>query len=146
MIASQEMETLTRRTALLLTAAAPSLIGQRGDKSMGRPVVHFEIGCRDRAKTGDFYAKMFDWQITEAGPASNIETGAPGISGHITSLGHEPEHYTMFYVEVEDVQAALNKAIELGGKKIVGPIPIPAGTFAWFADPDGNTIGLLKKA
>ena|ERR1700675_3585139 len=138
-------ESLTRRTAILLTAAAPSLFGQKGNKSMGRPVVHFEIGCRDRAKTGDFYAKLFDWHITEAGPASNIQTGdAQGIQGHLTSLGHEPEHYTMFYVEVEDVQAALDKAIELGGKKIVGPIPIPAGMFAWFADPDGNTIGLLK--
>jgi predicted enzyme related to lactoylglutathione lyase len=136
----------TRRTALLLTAAAPSLFAQKGDKSMGRPVVHFEIGCKDRAKTGDFYAKLFDWQVTEAGPASMIQTGSPlGIPGHITSLGHEPEHYTMFYVDVEDVQAALDKAIALGGKKLVGPIPTPAGTFAWFADPEGNMIGLLKK-
>ena len=114
---------------------------------MGRPVVHFEIGCRDRAKTGDFYSKLFGWQITAAGTASNIQTGSPqGISGHITSLGHEPEHYTMFYVDVEDVQAALDKARELGGKPIVGPIAIPTGTFAWFADPDGNMIGLLKPA
>ena len=50
----------------------------------------------------------------------------------------------MFYVDVEDVQAALDKAVELGGKKVVGPIPIPAGTFAWFTDPDGNMIGLMK--
>jgi predicted enzyme related to lactoylglutathione lyase len=114
---------------------------------MGRPVVHFEIGCRDRARTGDFYAKLFGWQITAAGPASNIETGSPqGISGHITSLGHEPEHYTMFYVDVEDVQAALDKAAALGGKTLVAPITIPTGTFAWFTDPDGNTIGLLKTA
>ena len=136
---------LTRRSALLLAAAAPQLLGQRGEKSMGRPVVHFEIGCRDRGRTGDFYAKLFGWQITAAGPASNIQTGNPrDISGHITSLGHEPEHYTMFYVDVEDVQAALDKAAELGGKTIIGPIAIPTGTFAWFGDPDGNTIGLLK--
>jgi uncharacterized protein len=114
---------------------------------MGRPVVHFEIGCRDRATTGDFYARLFGWQVTAAGPASIIETGsAQGIPGHITSLGHEPEHYTMFYVDVEDVQAALDKAAELGGKTLVGPLTIPAGTFAWFADPDGNTVGLLKPA
>ena len=52
----------------------------------------------------------------------------------------------MFYVDVEDVQAALDKAVELGGKMLVPPIRIPTGTFAWFADPDGNTIGLLKTA
>jgi predicted enzyme related to lactoylglutathione lyase len=138
-------EILTRRAALLLAAAAPPLLGQRGGKPMGRPVVHFEIGCRDSAKTGDFYAKLFGWQITAAGPAANIETGNPqGIQGHITSLGHEPEHYTMFYVDVEDVQAALDKATELGGKKLVGPIAIPAGKFTWFADPEGNMIGLLQ--
>jgi predicted enzyme related to lactoylglutathione lyase len=142
---AQSKNMLTRRAALLLATAAPQLPGQWGEKSMGRPVVHFEIGCRDRAKTGDFYAKLFGWNITEVGPASNIQTGSPqGISGHITALGHEPQHYTMFYVDVEDVQAALDKATELGGKKVVGPIPTPAGTFAWFADPDGNMIGLLK--
>ena len=113
---------------------------------MGRPVIHFEIGCRDRAKTSDYYSKLFGWHIT-SGPASNIDTGNPqGISGHITSLGHEPEHYTTFYVDVEDVQAALDKAIELGGKKLVGPVRFPGGTFAWFSDPEGNMIGLLKPA
>lgn len=110
---------------------------------MGRPVVHFEIGCRDKDKTGAFFGKLFGWNITPAGPAHNIDTGS-GIAGHITALGHEPHNYTMFYVEVEDVQSSLNQAVELGGKKLVGPITIPTGTFAWFADPDGNLIGLIK--
>jgi uncharacterized protein len=139
---TQFTEKLTRRAALMLAAAAA-----RAETRMGRPVVHFEIGCRDRGKTGEFYSKLFDWQITEAGPASNIQTGSPeGIQGHITSLGHEPEHYTMFYVDVEDVKAAIEKAVALGGRKIVGPITIPTGTFAWIADPDGNMVGLIKPA
>jgi uncharacterized protein len=113
---------------------------------MGKPVVHFEIGCRDRAKTGEFYAALFDWSITAQGPASAIQTGSDdGIGGHITSLGHEPHHYTIIYVEVDDVAESLKKAESLGGKKIVGPIPIPAGIFGWFVDPEGNTIGLLQK-
>ena len=40
----------------------------------------------------------------------------------------------------------LDDGWELGGKKLVGPIAIPAGTFAWFQDPDGNTVGLLNPA
>ncbi len=112
---------------------------------MGQPVVHFEIGCRDRAKTGDFYSALFDWSITQGDPASTIDTGAPqGITGHLTSLGHEPYHYTMFYVQVDDVASYLKKAESLGGKTIVPPIPIPTGIFAWFADPDGNRVGLLQ--
>jgi predicted enzyme related to lactoylglutathione lyase len=29
---------------------------------MGRAVVHFEIGCKDGAKTQEFYKKLFDWK------------------------------------------------------------------------------------
>ena len=48
------------------------------------------------------------------------------------------------YVQVDDVAAALAKAEALGGKTQVPPVEIPPGTFAWFTDPDGNTVGLWK--
>lgn len=113
---------------------------------MAHPVVHFEIGCRDLAKTEQFFGDLFDWRIQRNGPAAAIDTGGEhAISGHITSLGHEPFHYTMFYVEVDDVQAYLDKAASLGGKTLVPPVKIPTGTFAWFSDPEGNTIGLVKR-
>ena len=98
---------------------------------MGQPVVHFEIGCRDSGKTSDFYARMFDWQMQPMGPATMINTGASSrIQGHISSLGHEPHQYTIFYVQVDNVQAYLDKAAALGGKTIVPPVEIPTGTFA----------------
>lgn len=114
---------------------------------MGQPVVHFEIGCRDRAKTAQFFTDLFGWHIQQNGPAAMIDTASQGgIPGHITSLGHEPQHYTIFYVEVDDVQGYLDKAVALGGKMLVPPIKIPTGTFAWLSDLDGNTIGLIKTA
>lgn len=112
---------------------------------MGRPVVYFEIGCRDRGRSAEFFSKLFDWQAQENGPATRISTGGKeGIDGHLTSMGHEPHHYTIFYAQVDDIRASLDKATALGGKALVGPIDIPEGSFAWFADPDGNTIGLWK--
>jgi predicted enzyme related to lactoylglutathione lyase len=112
---------------------------------MGQSVVHFEIGCRDRARTEQFFADLFGWDIQRSGPASLIATGgAGGIDGHITALGHEPHHFVTVYVEVDDVPAYLGRAESLGGKTLVPPVEIPAGTFAWLADPDGNTIGLWK--
>jgi predicted enzyme related to lactoylglutathione lyase len=112
---------------------------------MAHPVVHFEIGCTDAAKTQEFYTDLFGWKMQAMGPAVMIDTGG-GIKGHITALGHEPFHYTTFYVEVEDVQAYLDKAAKLGGKTLVPPMTIPTGTFAWMMDPAGNTVGLWKNA
>jgi uncharacterized protein len=108
-------------------------------KPLKHPVVHFEIGCRDLAATKDFYQKMFDWPIDE-----QFEIAEAGLTGHLVSLGHEPQHYTTFYVQVDDVAAAIAKAESLGGKKVVGPVPIPAGTFAWIMDTQENMIGLWK--
>jgi predicted enzyme related to lactoylglutathione lyase len=110
---------------------------------MSHPVVHFEIGCKDSEKTQKFYANLFGWKIAQQGPAAMIDAGG-GPTGHISALGHEPHHYTIFYVEVEDVQEYLDKAEGLGGKMLVPPVDIPTGTFAWMQDPEGNTVGLWK--
>jgi predicted enzyme related to lactoylglutathione lyase len=112
---------------------------------MGKPVVHFEIGCRDSAATQAFYAELFDWKMSPMGLAAMVDTGSEnGIQGHITSLGHEPHNYVTVYVEVDDLQATIDQATSLGGKMIVPPVPIPRGQFAWIADPEGTLIGLFR--
>jgi len=112
---------------------------------LAHPVVHFEIGCKDHGKTVQFYSDLFGWKMQTAGIAAMINTGE-GITGMITALGHEPHHYTIFYVQVDDVRASLDNVEKLGGKVLVPPVKIPTGTFAWFADPEGNTVGLWKPA
>ena len=130
------------------TAAEPNpKPGDLAASAKGAPVVHFEIGCRDLEKTRGFYSQLFDWHIADPpmpiGPAVIAPgKGAPAIDGHITALGHEPHRYVTFYVQVPDIEASLKKAEALGGKKLVGPVPLPVGTFAWFNDPEGNMIGL----
>jgi predicted enzyme related to lactoylglutathione lyase len=111
---------------------------------MPHPVVHFEIGCKDKAKTSDFYRSVFGWVI-DSGPMGAIDTGSgEGIAGHIASLGHEPHQFIHFYIETDDVVASLRKVEAEGGKLIVPPVQIPTGTFAWFADIEGNVVGLWK--
>jgi uncharacterized protein len=113
---------------------------------MSKPVVFFEIGCRDRDKTGAFFSEMFGWNLRPDGPSLMLDQGEKGgIGGHIVALGHEPHNYTMFYVQVEDLKASLDQAVSLGGKVCVPPVEVPgSGTFAWITDPEGNTIGLWK--
>lgn len=112
---------------------------------MGRPVVYFEIGCQDRAAGAAFYATLFDWQVGDGGESTTFTTNAGrGIDGHLASLGHEPHRYTLFYVEVDDLAATLARAEALGGATLVGPVTIPDGVFAWLADPEGNTVGVIQ--
>jgi len=61
--------------------------------TMPHPVVHFEIGCRDAAKTQAYYENLFGWKIRSAGASAMIAADGPGgIDGHITALGHEPQN------------------------------------------------------
>lgn len=116
------------------------------DTKTSCPVVHFDIGCKDNSKTKEFYTKLFDWHVDQQGPAGVIDTGSKeGIQGHITSLGHEPEHYVTVYIQVSDIDTYLKKANKLGGKTLVPAVSIPTGKFAWIGDPDGNIIGLIQQ-
>jgi predicted enzyme related to lactoylglutathione lyase len=52
----------------------------------------------------------------------------------------------MFYVGVDDVEAALAKAESLGGSRVFGPMEVPDGpTIGHFADPEGNVVGLFAR-
>jgi predicted enzyme related to lactoylglutathione lyase len=111
---------------------------------MGQPVVHFEIGCRDKERTAAFYRDAFGWEI-DPGPMGSIRTGPDHeVGGHVTALGHEPHNYVAVYVSVPKLEEAIERVEGLGGKKLVGPIEIPSGRFAWIADIEGTMVGLLE--
>src|ERR1051325_1107253 len=113
--------------------------------SIGNPVVHFEIGCKDLPGTTDFYTKIFGWTASPIPSASILDThSTKGIPGHIPSLGHEPHQYVTVYIEVDDIPETLTRIEAAGGKKLLGPIPLPDGKkFAWFKDPGGNIMALI---
>jgi predicted enzyme related to lactoylglutathione lyase len=113
---------------------------------MPNPVVHFEIGGKDVSGLRQFYKGAFDWDITPM-PTMNYATIAPfepdGIGG---GIGHTdgPGHVT-FYIQVDDLEAALDRIQSLGGKIVMRPIEIPNVVgLAIFADPEGHIIGLVN--
>lgn len=116
-------------------------------RSNGCPVVHFEIGCKDLEGTTAFYSGLFGWAPTATPYASLLEMNSKaGIGGHITALGHEPQQYVTFYIEVKDIDEMLKRIEAAGGKKLIAPVPLPDGRkFAWFTDPGGNMVGLITK-
>ena len=75
----------------------------------------------------------------------NTNSEGVGIGG---GVGDSPEGYeghVTFYIEVPDVGAALDKAEELGGTKMMGPdSPMEGLTIGLFSDPEGHTVGLVQ--
>lgn len=115
---------------------------------MNNPVVHFEIRSQDPAALHEYYTKLFDWHVQhhEAIDYRVVSTkgdgDSVGINGGIGASGGAPNTVT-FYVQVDDIKERLKKAIELGGTEIVPVTTIPGSvTFAMFADPQGNCVGL----
>jgi predicted enzyme related to lactoylglutathione lyase len=113
---------------------------------MGAPVAWFEVTGKGATKLQAFYAQMFDWKIDANNPMNYgmVDTAGQGINDGI-GPSQEGRPWTGFCVTVPDLQAVLDKASSFGGKTLVPPTQIPDGpTFAFFADPEGNQVGLLK--
>jgi predicted enzyme related to lactoylglutathione lyase len=57
----------------------------------------------------------------------------------------EDTSYVTVYVEVPDVEAALAKAEQLGGQRVMGPMEVPGGPeLGMFNDPEGHLIGVVR--
>ena len=118
---------------------------------MGNPVVYFEIAGKDVNKLNEFYSSVFGWQ-TEADPQSGTcmvnNPSDQGIPGHLFPITDEMgiDNYITFYIQVDDLQAYLDKVESLGGKTCIPPQEIPGnmGSFAMFMDPSNNYIGLYR--
>jgi predicted enzyme related to lactoylglutathione lyase len=53
--------------------------------------------------------------------------------------------YVTVYVAVPDVEASLQQAESLGGKRLMGPEQVMEGLeIGMFSDPDGHPFGLIK--
>jgi predicted enzyme related to lactoylglutathione lyase len=110
--------------------------------------VHFEIMGTDGPKLRQFYSKLFDWQFqVMSGSDMDYGTIAPGPGGIGGGVGATPgvPNYVTIYVTVDDVNAVLEKAEELGSKTVVPRTVIPnIATWALFSDPEGHLVGLVE--
>jgi predicted enzyme related to lactoylglutathione lyase len=121
---------------------------------MGQPVVHFEVIGTDGEKLQKYYSELFGWEIDSNNEMkygmvardSNLSSdGQPGIGGGVAGGPPGYEGHVTFYVAVPDVEAALQKAEELGGKRIMGPEKImDMVELGQFSDPEGHVIGVVK--
>jgi len=116
---------------------------------MGAPVVHFEIMGGKDGELEKFYRELFEWKIDSNNPMKYgmAETGGGpgGINGGV-GPSMDGNKRVSVYVQVEDLQATLDRAERLGGKTVLPPTQVPGGPqLAMFADPAGNVTGLMGK-
>jgi uncharacterized protein len=125
----------------------------RKGETMGYPVTWFEINAPDQEKSATFYSELFGWQ-TQSLPESNyvlvdtfgapIDHGKNGINGGLGKTNEGDRPNSTIYAEAPDIQPVLEKAESLGAKTMIPVTETEMVTFALFADPWGNAIGLVK--
>jgi len=113
---------------------------------MPSPVTHFEILGKDGKKLQGFYSSLFGWEVDTTNPDEYGIVQPQDGRGTGGGIGTNPmgTPSVTFYVEVPDLQAALDKATALGGKIVVPVTEMQGLSFAQFADPEGNVIGIAK--
>jgi predicted enzyme related to lactoylglutathione lyase len=122
---------------------------------MGQPVVHFEIVGKDGKALHAYYSELFGWEIAADNPMNygivdreqNLNAEGVGIGGGVGGGPEGYEGHVTFYVEVPDVEAALAKAENLGGTRVMGPEqPMEGLEIGLFTDPEGHVVGVVKSA
>ncbi len=115
-------------------------------------VVHFEIPADQPEALTQFYNGLFGWKFQKAplpGPEYWLcDTGSegPGINGAVMQR-QDPRQPWMNYVDVPNIDAAVDKATQLGATVALPKTPIPGvGALAAIIDPQGNICGLWEQS
>ncbi len=119
------------------------------------PVNWFEIPVTDIARAKTFYESAFGAEFTDMdmGPVKMAmfpaEIGASGATGTlIQPEGYVPSHAgTVVYIHVPQIDAALTKIGDAGGKTLMPRIGVGMhGFVAQFEDSEGNRVALHESA
>ncbi len=110
-------------------------------------VIHFEIVGKDQGALQRYYGNLFGWKLNTDFPGGYGMTD-PAQTGLIVGVGATPDGSTGHvtgYVTVDDIDATLAKAVDLGGS-VVMPKFSPDGNaqLALVADPEGHILGLTQ--
>lgn len=107
---------------------------------------HVEIAGVDGAGLERFYSRLLGWNINRR-DAGGFDYGDVENDGK-PSIGfrHEPEGKAelVIYIEVDDLQAAFDRAVELGASVRIAPMQYGDLHFALIEDPEGNAVGLTQ--
>jgi predicted enzyme related to lactoylglutathione lyase len=110
---------------------------------------HIEIPADDTKRARAFYEGLFGSTFTDTqfGDYALYATasGEQGVSGGLGKRGETAPMSTRNYVSVDSIEAALARAVELGGRVIENKDEVPGvGWWAVIADTEGNELGIFE--
>lgn len=122
-------------------------------------ITHFEIPADDLGRAKEFYGTTFGWQLNDmegmdytmvvTAPVDDqqMPTEPGAINGGMHKRASDMPTSPVITITVDSLDDALKK-VEAGGGSVVRPRQeIPGmGAFAYFKDPEGNTLGLWENA
>ena len=113
---------------------------------MAHPVIHAEIRSADPDETRAFLADLFGWTYSEgAFPGYTfVDTGVEGALPTAIGPLQGGTDAVVFFVGVQDVEATLAQAEELGGTIVQPAQQVPGVTFGVFADRQGHCVGVAS--
>jgi hypothetical protein len=111
---------------------------------MAHPVIHAEIRSADPDATRAFFGELFGWTYSDgAFPGYTfVDTGVDGAIPTAIGPLQGGADTVLFFVGVENVEATLAKAEQLGGKTVQPAQEVPGVTFGVFADGQGHIVGV----
>jgi hypothetical protein len=111
---------------------------------MAHPVIHAEIRSADPDATRAFFADLFGWTYSDgAYPGYTfVDTGVEGAIPTAISPLQGDTDAVLFFIGVQDVEATLTRAEELGGRIVQSAQQVPGVTFGVFADAQGHLVGV----
>ena len=111
---------------------------------MAHPVIHAEIRSADPDATRAFFAELFGWTYSDgAFPGYTfVDTGVEGAIPTAISPLQGDTDAVLFFIGVQDVEATLARAEELGGRIVQPAQQVPGVTFGVLADAQGHLVGV----
>lgn len=110
-----------------------------------------ELYTSDQPAAFKFYSELFGWKKLEEMPMGAMGTylifglGEKRLGGMMTKPKEMPVSAWGYYVEVRDLNAALERAKKKGAEVVNGPSDVPGGRMAQFMDPQGAFFALHQK-
>ena len=112
---------------------------------MTDPFVWFDLRTKDAAASRAFYEQLLGWDVTDV-PVGNDKVPMVGGEQPWASIVSEGgDRLGWFpYVQVEDLDAATEKARRLGGTVLQSSAEGPAGTYTPIREPGGAEFALFQ--